>query len=89
MTRALMVFGLAALGALTAGDAAAQYYYGPPPGYYRRTARIGTQCRTAVPTPYGLRPLICPIVDPKPVGRPCGCPAPGYGNGYIRGRTIP
>ncbi len=87
MRLALITVGMMAFTAAMAGDAAAQYYYAPP-GYYRRPAPIGYQCRGVLPTPYGPRPIICPLADPKPVGRACGCPAPGYGNTFVRGRTI-
>ena len=79
----------AVLSLMAMADAAAQYYpyYPPPP-------RIGYQCRARLPTAYGPRRVVCPIRDPKPVGRPCACPAPppppGYAPGpYLRGRTIP
>ena len=85
--------------------AAAQYYQPPPPpppGYYpppggypppRYRVPYGRRCDATMETPYGPRQLICPIVDPKPLGEPCACPPPrpprGYPPGpYVGGRTI-
>lgn len=99
---------LAAL-TLGTGSALAQYYapppppppgYGPPPGYYAPPPRpyyreIGRHCRVFLPTGYGRgERYVCRIVDPKPVGEECACPAPPPGPGYppgpyIDGRTIP
>lgn len=89
--------GLAGLGLLAglaaAPDAVAQYY--PPPGYYPRPViELGGRCDARVPTAYGPRRLICPIVRARPLGRPCVCPPPppppGYPVGpYLNGRVIP
>ncbi len=74
---------LVSVGALT--PAAAQYY----DPFYRPRPRIGFNCSAVVGTPYGPRRLICPIVQPKPVGRACACPVAGYpGAPLARGRTI-
>lgn len=65
-------------------------YYDPgyrPRGYY---ADLGRRCEAGLPTGYGVRPLICPIVRPRPLGRPCVCPAPPrFGGGSFEGRVIP
>jgi hypothetical protein len=98
--------GLACLGVLAAlvvaPDAVAQYYPSqyypapyPPPGYYPPPAyRLGGRCNARVPTAYGPRRLICDLIRPRPVGRPCICPPPppppGYPPGpYLNGRVIP
>ena len=60
-------------------DAAAQYY--------ARPVRLGAHCRTRIVTAYGVSPLVCPIVQAKPIGRACACPPPGSGP-YLRGRTV-
>lgn len=89
-----------------AAPAAAQYYDGyqggyrgdpyyrpPPPRYYEpppRRVAFGTRCEAAIPSGYGARPLICPIVRDRPLGRPCVCPAPPrFGGGSFEGRVIP
>ena len=84
---------MAALALLaSAGSASAQYYAAPPPpGYYAPAPvrPLGTRCAVRIQTGYGPQRLICPIVQAKPVGRGCACPAPpGYPPGYIGGRTI-
>lgn len=64
----------------------------PPPGYYRPPrAELGFRCDARLPTGYGAAPLICDIVRPRPVGRPCSCPPPpGYPRGELfGGRVIP
>lgn len=83
-----------------AAPAAAQYYERPPPGYYaprgeypppRYRVRLGARCDAVLETPYGPRQMICPIVEPKPLGEPCGCPPPrrsGYRGEYVAGSTI-
>jgi len=74
-------FGLAVLAILaTAPDAMAQYYYVRP-------VVLGFHCRTRIRTAYGVTPLVCPIANPKPIGRACACPPPGYGP-FLRGRTV-
>lgn len=84
-------FGLIVAGVL-AGAQPVQYYdpYAPgyrPRGYY---ADLGRRCEAGLPTGYGTRPLICPIVRPRPLGRPCVCPAPPrFGGGSYEGRVIP
>jgi len=96
---------LAILATLAAPDATAQYYgpryaepppyvdpYRPPPGYYQPA--LGTRCDSRLPTGYGPRRLICDIVRPRPLGRPCVCPPPppppGYPPGpYLNGRVVP
>ncbi len=86
---------LAMLGA--APDAVAQYYpppaYYPPPGYGPRLA-LGGRCASRLPTAYGPRRLICPIVRPRHLGWPCVCPPPapppGFPPGpYLNGRVVP
>lgn len=91
-----------------ASPALAQYYAqpgyypppGPPPGYYQAPPprpyyrEIGRHCRVFLPTGYGGQRYVCRIVDPKPVGEGCACPAPPPGPGYppgpyIEGRTVP
>ena len=83
--------GLVAAAMLASGGAAAQYYdpgY-EPRGYYGRPD-LGRRCEAGLPTGYGVRPLICPIVRPRPIGRPCVCPAPPrFGGGSYEGRVIP
>jgi hypothetical protein len=90
------------LGVCAAVPASAQYYERPPPGYYPAPAYVppppryrvpyGRRCDAVLETPYGPRQLICPIVDPKPLGEPCACPPPrvrGYPPGpYVGGQTI-
>ena len=100
-----MKIALAILAALSvATPAAAQYYYREPPppprpDYYRPGyppprpyGRFGQRCDATFRTPYGPEHLICPIVEPKPLGYECACPAPrrsGYRPGaYVGGRTI-
>ena len=100
-----MKIALGLLVALTAAAPAwAQYYAPPPPGYYPPPApgyypppppprqRFGSRCDAVIRTPYGPEHMICPIVEAKPLGYECACPAPrrsGYGPGsYIPGRTI-
>lgn len=74
------LFALAALALVaTAPDAMAQYYYRP--------VVFGYHCRTRIATAYGVSPLVCPIANPKPIGRACACPPPGYGP-FLRGRTV-
>ena len=61
-------------------------YYDPPP--IRRA--FGTRCEAEIPSRFGPRPLICPIVRDRPLGRPCFCPAPPrFGGGSFEGRVIP
>ena len=87
---------LACVAALSvAVPAQAQYYapgyYAPPPRYYPSPGSFGARCDTIIRTPYGPEHMICPIVEPKPLGYGCACPAPrraGYRGGYIPGRTI-
>lgn len=74
-------------------------YYERPPGYYRppyegprpyyEGERFGRRCEAMMRTPYGPQPLICRIVDPKPVGMECACPPPDAGPGYPPSRFIP
>lgn len=97
--RTLVGAGLAVgLLAFAADEARAQYYpyapppppppgyYPPPPGYYPR--RVGYHCDAFLPGPYGGRREYCPIIEPRPLGRPCECPPPP---GYPppRGRVVP
>ena len=83
----------------TVAPAAAQYYERPPPpppGYYERgynappryRARFGRRCDTVMETRFGARQVICPIVEAKPVGAPCACPAPRGRGGFVGGNTI-
>ena len=68
-------------------------YYRPPPRYYEpppRRVAFGSRCEAAIPSGYGSRPLICPIVRDRPLGRPCVCPAPPrFGGGSYEGRVVP
>ena len=77
MRRLALGIGLVLL--VGAPDAVAQYY--------ARPVRYGAHCRTRIMTAYGVSPLICPIVQPKPIGFACACPPPGRGP-YLRGRTV-
>lgn len=84
-------FGLVVAGMLaSAVPAQPVQYYDPgyrPRGYY---ADLGRRCEAGLPTGYGTRPLICPIVRARPLGRPCVCPAPPrFGGGSYEGRVIP
>ncbi len=88
-------------GAAMPGPVLAQYYppppgYGGPPPYYPPPppprGRFGQRCDSIIQTPYGPEHMICPIVEPKPLGYECACPAPrrsGYRPGsFVPGRTI-
>jgi hypothetical protein len=50
----------------------------PPPGYrppeYERER--GFRCEATLRTPRGLRTIICPLEEPRSVGRRCECPPP-------------
>ena len=66
----------------------------PPPGYYPPRVELGGRCNTWTPAAYGPSRLICDIIRPRPIGRPCVCPPPpsppGYPPGpYLNGRVIP
>lgn len=74
-----LVLGAALALLAAAPDAMAQYYYRP--------VEFGAHCRTRIATAYGVSPLVCPIAQPKPLGRACRCPPPGYGP-WLRGRTV-
>ncbi len=99
LARMLFLGGLAAGG--MAAPAQAQYYepapqpyYAPPPGYYpppppRRV--LGGRCNARFPA--SPQRIVCPIVRPRPLGRPCVCPPPppppGYAPGpYLNGRVV-
>ena len=69
--------------------------YSPPPPYYPPPpprGRFGSRCDAVIRTPYGPEQMICPLVEPKPLGFECACPAPrraGYAPGsFLPGRTI-
>ena len=74
-----LILGAALALLAAAPDAMAQYYYRP--------VVFGSHCRTRIATAYGVSPLVCPIAQPKPLGRACACPPPGYGP-WLRGRTV-
>lgn len=83
-------FGLIVAGMLAGAPVQPVQYYEPypPRGYYGRP--LGGRCEAVLPTGYGARPLICPIVRARPLGRPCVCPAPPrFGGGSFEGRVIP
>ena len=66
----------------------------PTPGYYPPPRPFGERCSSRLPTAYGPRRLVCDIVRPRPLGRPCMCPPPppppGYPPGpYLDGRVVP
>ena len=68
-------------------------YYEPPPPYYPSHA-LGGRCDSRLRTLDGPRRLVCDIVRPRPLGRPCVCPPPppppGYPPGpYLNGRVVP
>lgn len=102
MRLATMLF----LGGLAAGAAAApaqaqyyepapQPYYAPPPVYAPPPPRrvLGGRCNARLPTTAGPQRIVCPIVRPRPLGRPCVCPPPppppGYPPGpYLNGRVV-
>ena len=102
----MVKIGLIVAAMAAGGGATAQYYdpgfqdpgfrdpsfrdpgYGPR-GYYARPD-LGRRCEAGLPTDYGVRPLICPIVRARPIGQACVCPAPPrFGGGNFEGRVIP
>jgi hypothetical protein len=67
--------------------------YGPPPGYpppppgygrpdYPPEHRMGFRCHAEIRTPRGPHGIICPLDEPRPVGRRCECPPPEPPPGY-------
>lgn len=75
-------------------------YYEPPPAYYEQPPpyylphTLGGRCDSRLRTVDGPRRLVCDIVRPRPLGRPCVCPPPppppGYPPGpYLNGRVVP
>ncbi len=82
---------LAAL--VTASDAAGQYYpapYPPPGTYLQRRRPRGAHCDARLPTTFEPQRLICSLVRPRLLDRPCPCPPPfGSRRGPdLRGRVI-
>jgi hypothetical protein len=92
MTRLARIACLALAALSLTGEAGAQYYP-PPPGYGYGPPRyaFGRRCASRLPTAYGPRREICPIVRPRPIDEPCRCPPPpDYGPGpWLRGHVIP
>lgn len=96
--KTILASAFATLAIVSIAPAQAQYYERPP-GYYRppyegprpyyEGERFGRRCEAMMRTPYGPQPLICRIVDPKPVGMECACPPPEAGPGYPPSRFIP
>jgi hypothetical protein len=57
-------------------------YGGPPPPEYPHEHERGFRCEAHFRTPDGPRRVVCPLDEPRPIGRHCECapppPPPGY-----------